>query len=909
MRKFWYGLCFFFLIFNLNLLIDDYNLINYVIVEENDQLYDNHTNFMICMPFNEIRWHDKNERKLNATGNVPIRTILNYSIASLGGIKNATNPFKLDRSAVFAKHVCFLIDKLELEHSPPVTDLSQTHDYYLFVFSNGKQPHIFEYIYFNFRKLQRFIYMRIQKQKVYGREYLTNPACANPTNHFSSSRFNCLNRCLIERRFDDAFYGSNSRRSFDLGLIARQTNGTITEIIKSKNWTELNDCKACLKLTDCFYETYNAVRIRESYYEQIYSKEVKEKFDIKTAIYLAYYSTTDWWLQFFGLLTLFTNTSFVSLVSYSVHSTAKQLRIDQHIYFRLIFSKFKIYLVAFSLLFVLLQANSMIREHKFKANYPNKTSILKFTSEFEPFSMVICFPVELLMFESDELVKGRNSEIITNYTFDELKTQTDGKFAKKCPSIYYGFQSRPFNRTMSGNVLFKNLTFENEQYLSRCYLIEIQLEETRYEALMPTNSLFIRCTTKYWVVYLMDKGQRFTSNMNYFNGEFYLGKFNAKNSPSSKKSNCINYHKRKSLNCTTRRNCIDKCINEKYFESYSKLPLYSVIDGNDLDATALNSTFSSRRDTEIEFACMKRFERPNCDEIYFYETMKTSYLYKRDFLSINLNFEILIEKELEQQSMKLILNIFNLESIVLGSNATSLLLGIFSLLRKLFGLKWRRAYRYLIFVICSIGLVIHNILTFHGIINDSLIESSHFENIGNYRLPNPIFCFSYNKSLIDKNRKLTGHYLDTITRDNLNYGNVFDFITFLDKSHHHFVYLNQTGYSNKKFVLTHFYHLDDLKCFEIKLKIKFKLEDFYFTNTNNLLAVYLNKAFNTSSGYVYFLFRKSKRSKQFSNSFFFKINKNQTNKKHRSSKHLQPVYHHYIYKIIFEPFQIHTEDR
>lgn len=229
------------------------------------------------------------------------------------------------------------------------------------------------------------------------------------------------------------------------------------------------------------------------------------------------------------------------------------------------------------------------------------------------------------------------------------------------------------------------------------------------------------------------------------------------NSKYSKKSNCMNYGQNRTLNCSSRRHCVDKCINRKYFERHSRIPMHSVIDEHDLiDSKRLDSKFSIEKDFEIEQQCMNEFSRIDCTEVIFHETLKTSYNFERKSIWINLNFQKDTEIEAEESLVKVILNIINLWSIFFGSTATNVLLTLSLLVKQRFRLKWSKFYRYVVFAVCLIGVSIHNLSVFHGIIKDDLVESGHFQKLRSYNIPNVIFCVKYNENAVDENHKLTG---------------------------------------------------------------------------------------------------------------------------------------------------------
>ena len=113
-------MCLIFGVYHLSLLADDYYLTNYLIVENEDSLYDNFTFFFFCSTFDEIKENNrlqipKKPRK------VPVKTFLNYSISSIEDRLRLKGQKLLDLNRSFTHHkrICFIISKQELESSKP----------------------------------------------------------------------------------------------------------------------------------------------------------------------------------------------------------------------------------------------------------------------------------------------------------------------------------------------------------------------------------------------------------------------------------------------------------------------------------------------------------------------------------------------------------------------------------------------------------------------------------------------------------------------------------------------------------------------------------------------------------------------------------------------------------------------
>lgn len=214
-QKFWFGLCICFSIFNLKLLIDDYYLINYVIVENDDPLFDNITNYLLCTRFGQFQ----NKNQLDGIDqNVSTEKLLNYLISTIEEYLNITNPFKLNETFIFREQFCFLTQKSNFENDSFLVKFLQNYESYIFLFSNGKKPHYHEYI-LQASNSDGKVYLRMQKQKVYGQEYLTNSKCFKFENQFERSIFNCLNKCFIQFKHPNGFYSLDDIGGFNIDIL------------------------------------------------------------------------------------------------------------------------------------------------------------------------------------------------------------------------------------------------------------------------------------------------------------------------------------------------------------------------------------------------------------------------------------------------------------------------------------------------------------------------------------------------------------------------------------------------------------------------------------------------------------------------------------------------------------------
>lgn len=521
--------------------------------------------------------------------------------------------------------------------------------------------------------------------------------------------------------------------------------------------------------------------------------------------------------------------------------------------------------------------------------------------------MVICMPIHLAYNDSQfagDAVNGTDVDLLLNHNYGQLVERTNSLLEDQIQYIYVVYGNRSisdkFNWTIARRkVLFKNMTCGDRACLARCFRVEIAITELKYKIKLPLLLFFIEFRSRNWEAYIIDRDQELTSGLVNFRGYYFIRKNVKLSSKESLKSNCKDY---KELNCTSRRHCVDRCINVRFYEKHKSLPLYSVVDGDHFTSDSLAPIkFNRTRDGEIEQSCMNTYPQIDCRDVYFDESLELTTLFDSDHIYIKLDYENLVEKELEQPPMKVDVDILNLICIFFGLNATGLLSTLISGIKKFFSLKLFKILRIVIFISCFIAFAIHNVFVFNGIITGELIDSGYFKNIVKYRLPNSIFCIPFHKSEIDENYEITASYLDEVTVD-LNFRNAFRKITYRNKTHLKSLTtskLNLTKdsifYSDAELELSHFYY-GDLKCFEISLKTQFDEQDFTFENSKYVLQIYMNRAFiERFNKDVFFLYRDGD-SRQIGGGFYWYIS------------NFSDTDTYYSYNVEYRLFQIERDD-
>ena len=171
-------------------------------------------------------------------------------------------------------------------------------------------------------------------------------------------------------------------------------------------------------------------------------------------------------------------------------------------------------------------------------------------------------------------------------------------------------------------------------------------------------------------------------------------------------------------------------------------------------------------------------------------------------------------------------------------------------------MKENKFVLFLIYLICSIGCAWHTYHIFHLVVSEELIATEHYELTKEVQMPVMIFCLKIKTSLIDPNRKLTGAYLEELTRE-LTAERTFNNVTYLDEFDDWTTFaLNRV---DRFFVLS-------MKCFRIKIDQVYHRDRFHFSNETQVLRLNFTDTANEEKHYleryVYFI-TKTKETKNF----------------------------------------------
>lgn len=121
--KIWITLCTVLLLYNVTVLWRDSYSINYVLVERDDRLHDEVTNFLICVQWGEIRYNDEKRFDSLLITNASVEYLLDYCIRSIETRLNTSHLFNKNRTFIFNKNFCFDTTREELEQEKPFAGL------------------------------------------------------------------------------------------------------------------------------------------------------------------------------------------------------------------------------------------------------------------------------------------------------------------------------------------------------------------------------------------------------------------------------------------------------------------------------------------------------------------------------------------------------------------------------------------------------------------------------------------------------------------------------------------------------------------------------------------------------------------------------------------------------------------
>ena len=151
--------------------------------------------------------------------------------------------------------------------------------------------------------------------------------------------------------------------------------------------------------------------------------------------------------------------------------------------------------------------------------------------------------------------------------------------------------------------------------LSRCFRIDLNISEYRYERSLAFTQLILELNYSNFKIYYTDFNQSLTSNHSQIDRKSIVGLVKNIYLEHPYSSNC-KYYKGY---CRSKYDCIDFCYNKYYLGNYSLISTESVIYKKDLDDFDLSKAyFDGSEDKKIRNNCTLLHQKKDCKIFNFF---------------------------------------------------------------------------------------------------------------------------------------------------------------------------------------------------------------------------------------------------------------------------------------------------
>lgn len=607
----------------------------------------------------------------------------------------------------------------------------------------------------------------------------------------SNSRFRCLHECF-KRSFRLANYLYLSDEIGKVQLNFSDRNRSIDQ-------SEMKCFGEC-KREDC---------------KMVQLIPVDQTEEPKTAIFEARskLSEFDFWPQFIGLLCSFVGLSFNEFVSVAIKFAQSKVRRTK-VKIALTYSKFAI-------LFLILASFGYLCVRK-TLDAENNLNIKETRNFIKPKVVHLALCLDVYQNYLNGSYGGKTMWEIEKATNRALKNQLKG--------IYVNYETRSLRTdyVTQDKVLFKNHR--------RCFILTI---EPNYQIILSNPTLKLKFKNHKFhpppELYLLSENESLNRKSFEYSGKFAFHMRIVKRLKSNGK--CVNYEE-KWVKCTSRWHCVERCINRRFSEMHQKIIFGSSEDHQVVDKDSfspdewikirLMENPESNRSIyeEIRTACFQEIPlKDACLEINFEKTVQIDQPNGKNTLEIDLRFDLVQSTEVIPSPYKLLLDLVNIQSFLFGLTFYSTLKMVGSFIQT--RLKLRQNMLFLIYLLCSIGATWHTYHILHLVISGELVPTEHYELAKRIEMPVMMFCRQIDKKLIDANHRLTGNYLEKLTRQ-MTTKSTFENVTYLDELNEWIPFdLN---------LIERFYLLN-MKCFRMKINRRYERNQFHLSPDNQVVRV------------------------------------------------------------------------
>ena len=882
--KFWFAVCFLFLLSNLSQLFEDARSVKYLEGENDGKLKDTLL-YSLCVAIDDSLLDNFRHPLQNGSYRFKVNELLSFGCERhyFTDPKVCNDSIILSRSYLFNHHLCFNFEKGQFDRLVKSIAVDK---YKLFLHAFNRSE-IFFYYNFEFsKKSPPFVStFTLTRATLLDKGYRTDcHLYSNENTNFKTSetvfsRASCWYECLKSK---------STRRSLDHYYSSKETSSLVIyqedlERSRQNRWKVRLDeeiekeCRKLCSKKDCFLVLYLIDFLTED------QKTFRLDFNYRLSFAAPYMSNFVFTFQFLSLVALFFNISFLETVP--------------DLAFRLIKKSFYLYLKFYkrylpvsylrkcywalkicssTLCWSLLILFSVFRIIKFAENTHDVLRSTNFPTEILPFNLAVCVPIQMFWSQSAELNVTLETDLLATKSFSELEKLTNfEKFKNGIKKIFVEYATIEKKVKYSLNqskVLFRNFDYrlkgrKDSNFLTRCYEINfdtMQFDERRYEMLFSLSHLRLKLNFDWYAVFpLASKHQ-----MNYRSKALFL-KPNLHRITHKKNSKCKDYQK---LNgdCSSKATCIDWCVLEQFRKKHSNLTTFAVVEKSKINQVDLEHIYFNRvSDDQILKKCKKDFKFPDCYDEYLEIPVSNSRpvnLKNRTFSMYLYYPEHIVYEDPHLTLADLLLNnLLNYLSIFTGLNVVKLFSVLFALLKRCKLLRFRKLCKFFKFLVCLLGFSFHSYILQNNALNE-LFYFQEFSRFQTVEMPNLIFCFKFNESEIDLNRKLTPHYLNELTNDlNLSF---FRSFSFFDENYERIEY-NQSSQHEALDKLEEFgwFYWLALKCVKFKFRSINDDRYLYLLKETHFVSITFNKKaildyYNSSTDFSLYFINKKKYTQE-----------------------------------------------
>ena len=840
--KIWLILCFTFCFYLISILIDEQYDVFYVLEDKKREI-----KISVCFELNDLKLGNSfGNRSLITIGelkNELINVFRNLNDSNFNGFKllgwstsskYILKAIELNRIYFFNFRICFIMN----ENDGQLVYLYSYSRHLIYSVFDDK-PYMYIRDYFNFIRVHHIVVKNIQYP------YSTCQLSLDDNNKNEIySKFICLNNEFIKNKPSLRYY-------YDL------TNETrLIELDYNYDHNRdgyLNDYELeCLNNSKCF---------RDDCKKEFIKPEDLSAFTHIRESLIAYpkFENMNFYSQLLGILFLITNISIIGIFSILINFI--KLRKSKNNSIHLVDNKLAqtnndtkiFYLICFVSVSYLYY--ELISDFNFKTENPLKKQLSIFKLEYEVIQLVICVPIDQLV--SNDLIN------LENQTFKKLENLTDNGLNKVLDGIYLAFvdKKQPVDWRILDEVYF---IMSGKSKFSRCFQIRVDsINEQKYQSLISISRLVIE--PKNFYSFNINCSVHLLTDKEYFIKEkyFYLGSRTFFRKIIRNYRNCIDYKLRYGL---TRDQLINKCQLNEFYKLNSTISSRILVNKNFLtkfqwenskiDHQTIDNKPKNSKIYKLIHDCQAKWRILECYSDTFKESNPITRLSENQ-TELNLFYKWEYEIEIEQEFIKLVFDLINIQTIFLGFNFFKSLISIFYTFKYLIKTNYfLKLIKFKIYLICLILFTAHCFYIFDQVLNGEFAYSRFYQSLDLIEYQEVIFCIEYNESLIDPNHRITGKYIEN--QINFKKEDYFESIKFLNESNkwENWDFKNENLIKNKN-VFIRKALFQKFKCFIIHFDIVLDAKYFLFKDNSVILKITLNYQYlKNEKQKIYFITKK-----------------------------------------------------